>query len=1002
MSWRTLLVILTVFVFAPTTRVVAQGEAATDFVNQLRAAEYFDLAIIYLDRIDQYPGVDSDFITAIPLEKATTYIDAAVVARTAAERDQQFEKAEAQILAFLKDHPNHARASEARAQLGRLRLFRASQLMVGEVDDKKTQQARKLYLAAAGTFDEIIANLRKKLEGMRGARIDAQKDPDKAKQRDQYRFEFLMAKHNAGETRLMYSETFKDPAKQATKQLNEALALYTDLSEKYEAYVQGANAFFARGKVEYLLGKRDPALESFSRMLEQSDATELREAKVGATSGMIRLYLSEKKPKIDPAITAGEEMLQTLRPSERRLQGTQELRVELARALIAKSKDKTTKKADEKKASASAKKLLVDASKIPGPHMEEVESILKSLGVDTNSASETAELPTADDPKNFNEAITSARQLVQTIQPMNEQLTELKKKGGNSDEVKGLEESVTESRQIGIVILRRGLSMIRDDTDTAQVNEARQFLAFLLLQQSQFRESYVVGDYLSRFAPSTDVGLRGGLIAMSSAQQIIAAEGTSNEFWVNELKGLGEYLVKTWPDDPKAASAQGIMIVMVMEKGDLTQAKKLVDEMPKGADQAKFRRLLGQLYWNDSLKLRNDKKDSEADAILPEAAKQLTAGLNGISGGLAGEEAMRAALVLAKVHLRQDQPDQSVKVLDNPKYGAITLAKKLNNKSDDFAFDLYRTELQAVVGQMTSSSGNNEKLLKRASDTIDQLRKTAKGEEGKKKLIGTFRLLASDIRDQIERVPPDRKAKLIDAFNVFLARISEITDDDTTLQWVGQTLMGMAESAIPPGQTKASGQAATLLDTATKTFNDLKEKPDAPDTIRFLLGRAERLRGNYSTSLKELRVILQAKPTMIDAQEEAALAYEQWAATLPPKFAPSAYRSALSGGKEKIVWGWGKISKMAQRNPAFRERFFNARYHVALCRFLQGKTGKSDPIVKQAIKDITSLAVLYPDMGGTEQRDKFDALLKQIQKEAGEPTTGLPPVPNAQATKAAA
>jgi len=137
-------------------------------------------------------------------------------------------------------------------------------------------------------------------------------------------------------------------------------------------------------------------------------------------------------------------------------------------------------------------------------------------------------------------------------------------------------------------------------------------------------------------------------------------------------------------------------------------------------------------------------------------------------------------------------------------------------------------------------------------------------------------------------------------------------------------------------------------------------------------------------------VILAAKPTMIDAQEEAALAYEQWAATLPPKFAPSAYRSALSGGKEKIVWGWGKISQMAQRNPAFRERFFNARYHVALCRYLQGKTSGDAAVTKQAIKDITSLVVLYPDMGGKEQRAKFDALLKQIQQAAGEPATGLP------------
>lgn len=974
--------------------VAAQGEPAADFVKRLRAAEYFELAITYLDRIDQYPGVDSDFITSVPLEKATTYIDAAVVARTAAQRDERFENAENELQTFLKNHPNHARASEARSQLGKLRMFRASQFMIGDVDDEKRKKARELYQAAATTFDNIIEDLKGKLESMKGARIDPQKDPGKAALRDQYRFEFLMAKHNAGEARLMAAETFTDPAKDATKQLEEALAIYTDLSEKYEAYVQGATAFFSRGKVEQTLGKRAKALESYTRMLEQSDADELREAKIGATVGMMQLHMSEKKPKFDAAIQAGESIEETLRPNEKRLQPAQDLRLELARAYAARSKAKDTKPNDAKRAKTDARKLLIDLKKIPGTHLDATIELLEELGIDAAATEEVAEMPTADDPNSFDEAIASARQLIQSVQTMSDQLAEMKKLDPKSEPVQALEKSISEARQTGIVILRRGLAMINQQTASEQSNEARQFLAFLLLQEQQFRDSFVVGEFLSRFAPGTDVGLRGGLMALSSAQQIISSEGSGNDHWVGQLQTLGAHLVKTWPDDPKAASAQGIMIVMVMEKGDLAEAQKLVDGMPEGPEQAKFRRLLGQLYWNESLRLRGEQNESQADAVLPKAADQLTKGLNGLTEGLAGEEAMKAALVLAKVHLRQNKPDQAVEVIDHPKYGAIMLAKKLDEQSEDFLFDLYRTELQAVVGQMTasqgSSAGNNEKLLKRASDSIDQLRQTAQGDGGQKKLIGTFRILASDIRSQIENATPDRKSKLIDAFNIFLARISEITKDDATLQWVGQTLMGMAESAIPTGQMKAEGQAAQLLDTAAKTFEELKGKPGASESIRFMLARAERLRGNYSNALKELRVILAAKPTMIDAQEEAALAYEQWAATLPPKFAPSAYRSALSGGKEKIVWGWGKISQMAQRNPAFRERFFNARYHVALCRYLQGKTSGDAAVTKQAIKDITSLVVLYPDMGGKEQRAKFDALLKQIQQAAGEPATGLP------------
>jgi hypothetical protein len=44
------------------------------------------------------------------------------------------------------------------------------------------------------------------------------------------------------------------------------------------------------------------------------------------------------------------------------------------------------------------------------------------------------------------------------------------------------------------------------------------------------------------------------------------------------------------------------------------------------------------------------------------------------------------------------------------------------------------------------------------------------------------------------------------------------------------------------------------------------------------------------------------------------------------------------------------------------------------------------------VTDITRVAALYPELGGPEQRAKFDALLRLIQKELRQPEVGLPPV----------
>jgi hypothetical protein len=85
---------------------------------------------------------------------------------------------------------------------------------------------------------------------------------------------------------------------------------------------------------------------------------------------------------------------------------------------------------------------------------------------------------------------------------------------------------------------------------------------------------------------------------------------------------------------------------------------------------------------------------------------------------------------------------------------------------------------------------------------------------------------------------------------------------------------------------------------------------------------------------------------------------------------------------------------MVSGRPQFREQFFEARYNVALCRFLQGKAENSDRIIKQAASDITQVSALYPEMGGPQRRAQFDLLLKEIQKAHGEKPDGLRMLPN--------
>jgi tetratricopeptide (TPR) repeat protein len=981
---------------ACTTVTAKAGEPAEAFLNQLRAAGYFDMAIEYLDRLDGYPGVSNELASAVLLEKAQTFIDAAVAARQIDERDEFFKQAEEQLGAFLKAG-SHPRQSQARLQLGRLQMVRAAQLQGSDPDQEKITAARKAYLAAAGTFDTIVESLREKLKEMQGAKIDPKKDPDKAAQRDQYRGEFLEGIKNAGEARLLAAQTFDNPADEAKEILEKSLETFTELSDKYESYVQGACALAFRGEVQSELGMKEEALDSFIRMLEQPDVDALREAKFRAVNGMIEIHLAQSPPEYQQAIDSGEPLTKDIRPNEKALPIVQKFRLAMAKAFLAKSADKENQQsAAMKRAESSGRQLLLEASKIPGPDAGQASELLAGMGVEVKS--EPTELPTAEDPASFEDALVKARKLLVTSEGLKGTLALLEKQGGQDASVQQQKQNIeTQMRQAqvnAVRILRIGISMIHAETDATGVNQARQLLAYMLYQQQSYRGASVVGEFLARTAAGTDIGLKGGLLALNSLR-LLLAEDSENAGLALQLEDLGNFLTGTWPNDPKAAAAQSTMLKLALRASRYEEANELIEKMPDGAEKLASLRLMGRILWNDSFRHRKDGNEAESIQAIEEAEKSLRIGLQGIDGKLAGPEVMKASLALAKVYLQKDDVAQAAATLDNETYGPLSLSERRGMPDKSFASDLYGTELRIVVQQMTSSGSDPQALLTRAGNVMENLRSSVEGPDAEKRLTSIYIGMARDIREQLERSDPGNRAKLIDAFRLFLERIASTTDDPATLQWTAATLIELAESSMGPNKIKADGQSAELLKTAVTTLETLKQKAKQPSlTIDYQLGRAQRMLGNYKQSIDTLDGLLTQKSMMLDAQIEAALAYEQWAAVVPPKFAGNAYKSALKGGRpnakqENTIWGWGKIGQLTMRDPKHKATFFEARYHVALCRYRWGKAVNNQQIIKKSATDITRVHALHPDMGGDQEYKRFDQLLKTIQKELGEKQIGL-------------
>ncbi len=134
---------------------------------------------------------------------------------------------------------------------------------------------------------------------------------------------------------------------------------------------------------------------------------------------------------------------------------------------------------------------------------------------------------------------------------------------------------------------------------------------------------------------------------------------------------------------------------------------------------------------------------------------------------------------------------------------------------------------------------------------------------------------------------------------------------------------------------------------------------------------------------------------MVDAQIEAALTFQIWAASDTYKL----YDAAMLGGRKNnkngrnTIWGWGKISQTTNGRKELEAQFFEARYRLAECRFLSGKShpdaARGKLLVEQSLKDIVSVIVAFPEVGGPAIKARFDALAKKIQTQLGQPPAGL-------------
>jgi len=348
--------------------------------------------------------------------------------------------------------------------------------------------------------------------------------------------------------------------------------------------------------------------------------------------------------------------------------------------------------------------------------------------------------------------------------------------------------------------------------------------------------------------------------------------------------------------------------------------------------------------------------------------------------------------------------DEAIAVLENPVYGPLTLVRNKHPDSEGkYAASAYEAALKAYVGNLSSADDPGAITEKARTAMKDLKTALAVDEAGKNQLIGVYMRMAKDAKNKLATLKTQAE---IDAYQqglvTFLGGVLKEAEDVSILVWVADTYSNFAESAESKNQPDVAKanyvKAAEVYEKILKVGEADKEALSEPQRLgmRRRLALSLGKSGSFEQSIKTYSELLAGR-AIIEVQIEAAQTLQDWglSAKDPDVFA----KSMMGTGKfvdpktkktENAIWGWGKISQTVVRYDQYRDRFPEARYNLALCRFEYAKLKKDAKQMASAENDILATYRNDPELGGEVWAAKFTQLLKTIQTAQGNPAVGFP------------
>jgi hypothetical protein len=1007
----------------------AQGEErAREFLDGLREQGYFDVALDYLEQLRASPLCPADLKESIDYEAAITLMSGSLVIQDPKLRIQALDDARDKFDAFIKANPSHPLVAGARMQLanvlverGRFKMEQSGKTTTKAEEKKQLmadartlfQDAQKVFTDADAYFTQQHATFNKTIDPKKTKEIEA---------RDQVRKDMLTARLYLCQVAYEIAKTYPEGSKEFKEEMGLAAKKFNDMYNKYKKFTAGLYARMWEGRCYKEIGDAaslKTALAIFEEMMVQPDEPKaFRDMK---NKSLVLMMEAMRLPAINKpadALAKAKEWEESARPTDEN--SPDGLAIHFLGGQCALTLLKAMKNTDKgyNDMRKEARRHFDFVSRFAGQHQADARAQLRDplLG----GAAEIQE------PRTFAEARDLGKTALDEMQAAQVEL-EIKRGQGPVDEKTRAEFKVRmdTGRDQAKAYFHKALELAASETATEEVvndlNGIRYYMAYLYWASEDYFDAAVMGDFLARRYPNSAGARNGAKIAMAAFVKMysdIPKDG-DRSFEGRQLADIAQYITRRWPGGPEAQDAWIMLIRTAIADQDANKAREYLEKLsPESAKRAEAEMLVGQALWSGYLRggaLPEDNRPAQAELekMVKDAKEYLEKGVarmqkDAEASGQVTFTLISSVLSLAQIYVESGEPKKALEKLEDPKTGPLALVIAGNAITDraTFPVEAYKAALRAYVA---------DQQLDKAEKTMDALEKlmSASGEEAGKKLTQIYISLGLELQKQVKRLRDEKKEaelKVVsNGFELFLTRIADRPGNSfNSLHWVAETFYSLGSGLDTGGRTPPEN-AKKYYEKARSTYQKILAQMEegkltapkgADTTVRIRLARCLRRLGMCKEALNLLVEVIVEHPMMVDVQTEAAYTYQAWGAEPGME---KYYANAIKGGKKAkrkednqevyLVWGWGKIARLVVRSPQHRDIFHEARYNLALARSEYANALKSasdrKAALEQAEQDVLIIQKLFPNVGGPEWFEKYNDLLKKIQKALGKSAAGM-------------